>query len=52
LGFRIIQLLLSAFIISLFLGISWNVLKGFVDGYIDARNGKSFDGEKNDDEVT
>jgi hypothetical protein len=31
LGFRIIQLLLSAFIISLFLGIAWNMVRGFID---------------------
>ena len=34
-GFEIIQLLLSVFIISLFLGIGWNVVRGFIDGYRD-----------------
>ena len=47
-GFEIIQLLLSAFVISLFLGIGWNVVKGFIDGFIDARNGKSFNDKQND----
>jgi len=45
-GFKVIQILLSAFIISLFLGIAWNVLKGFIDGYMDAKNGNDYnDGE-------
>jgi hypothetical protein len=49
-GFKIIQILLSAFIISLFLGIAWNVLKGFVDGYMDARNGDDYNNKINNDE--
>jgi len=35
-GFRIIQLLVSAFVISLFFGVAWNVIRGFIDGYNDA----------------
>jgi len=49
-GSKIIQLLLSAFIISLFLGIGWNMLKGFIDGYMDARNGNEYNDKINDNE--
>ena len=49
-GFKIVQLLLSTFIISLFLGIGWNMLKGFIDGYIDARNGNEYNDKINNDE--
>jgi hypothetical protein len=49
-GFKIIQLLTSAFIISLFLGIGLNVLRGFVDGYMDARNGNDYNNKINDNE--
>jgi len=42
LGFRIIQLLISAFVISLFLGIAWNMVKGFIDGFIDARENNEY----------
>ena len=49
-GSKIIQLLLSAFIISLFLGIGWNMLKGFIDGYMDARNGNDYNDKINNNE--
>jgi hypothetical protein len=42
LGFRIIQLLLSAFIISLFLGIAWNMVRGFIDGFVDGRENNEY----------
>ena len=40
-GFKIIQLLASAFVISLFLGVALNVVRGFIDGYNDANEKKS-----------
>ena len=49
-GFKIIQLLLSAFMISLFLGIGLNVLKGFIDGFMDARNGNDYNDKINNNE--
>ena len=49
-GFKIIQLLLSAFMISLFLGIGWNVVRGFIDGFMDARNGNDYNNKMNNDE--
>ena len=45
-----IRLLLSAFIISLFFGIGWNVVRGFIDGYMDARNGNVYNDKINDNE--
>lgn len=48
-GFEIIQLLLSAFIISLFLGIGWNVVRGFIDGYMDRWEEKYLVGNNSDD---
>ena len=49
-GSKIIQLLLSAFVISLFLGIGWNVVRGFIDGFMDARNGNDYNNKINNDE--
>ena len=49
-GFKIIQLFLSAFIISLFLGIGWNMVRGFIDGFMDARNGNDYNNKINNNE--
>jgi len=50
-GFKIIQLLLSAFIISLFLGIGWNIVRGFIDGYMDRWEEKYLVGNNSDNNV-
>ena len=49
-GLKIIQILLSAFVISLFLGVGWNALKGFIDGFMDARNGNDYNNKINNNE--
>jgi hypothetical protein len=46
-GFKIIQILLSAFIISLFLGITWNMVRGFIDGFIDGRENNEYNDKEN-----
>jgi uncharacterized protein involved in exopolysaccharide biosynthesis len=45
-GSKIIQLLLSAFIISLFLGIGWNMVRGFIDGFIDGRENNEYNDKR------
>ena len=47
-GSEIIQLLLSAFVISLFLGVALNMLRGFVDGFMDGRNGNDYNDKLDD----
>jgi hypothetical protein len=46
-GFKVIQILLSAFIISLFLGIAWNIVKGFIEGFIDAGENNEYNDKEN-----
>ena len=40
---NILRLLLAFVVLSAFARVVWEFLKGFVDGYFDARNGKPFD---------
>ena len=49
-GFEVVQLLLFAFVISLFLGIAWNMIRGFVDGFVDGRNGNDYNDKLNNNE--
>lgn len=48
---KIILLVLSLFSLSLFLGLILDIIRGFIDGYFDAKNGKPFKNifDENDD---
>ena len=45
---NILRLVLAFIVLSAFARIGWDVIKGFIDGYFDARNGKPFDDKQND----
>ena len=49
---NILRLVLAFIVLSAFARIGWDVVKGFIDGYFDARNGEPFDDKKNNDEVS
>ena len=49
---NILRLVLAFIVLSAFARIGWDVVRGFIDGYFDARNGKAFDDKQNDEEVT
>ena len=49
---NILRLVLAFIVLSAFARIGWDVVKGFIDGYFDARNGEPFDNKKNNDEVS
>ena len=46
---NILRLVLAFIVLSAFARIGWEFIKGFIDGYNDARNGKPFDDKQNDD---
>ena len=46
---NILRLVLAFIVLSAFARVGFDVVKGFMDGYNDARNGKSFDDKQNDD---
>ena len=48
---KIILLVFSLFSLSLFLGLILDIIRGFIDGYFDAKNGKPFKNifDENDD---
>ena len=45
---NMLRLVLAFIVLSAFARIGWDVIKGFIDGYSDARNGKPFDDKQND----
>ena len=45
---NILRLVLAFIVLSAFARIGWDVIKGFIDGYFDARNGKPFNDKQND----
>ena len=49
---NVLRLILAFVVLSAFARIGWDVVKGFIDGYFDARNGEPFDDKKNNDEVS
>ena len=49
---NILRLVLAFIVLSAFARIGFDVVKGFIDGYFDAQNGKPFDDKQNDDEVS
>ena len=49
---NILRLVLAFIVLSAFARIGWDVVKGFIDGYFDARNGEPFDNKKYNDEVS
>ena len=49
---NILRLVLAFIVLSAFARIGFDVVKGFIDGYNDAQNGKPFDNKQNDDEVS
>ena len=49
---NVLRLVLAFVVLSAFARIGWDVVKGFIDGYFDARNGEPFDDKKNNDEVS
>ena len=48
---NILRLVLAFIVLSAFARIGFDVVKGFIDGYFDAQNGKPFDDKQNNDEV-
>ena len=40
---NILRLVLAFVVLSAFARIGWDVVRGFIDGYFDARNGRPFD---------
>ena len=49
---NILRLVLAFVVLSAFARVGFDVVKGFIDGYNDAKNGKPFDDKQNDDEVS
>ena len=49
---NILRLVLAFIVLSAFARIGFDVVKGFIDGYFDAQNGKPFDDKQNDNEVS
>ena len=44
---NILRLVLAFIVLSAFARIGFDVVKGFIDGYFDARNGEPFDDKQN-----
>ena len=47
---NILRLVLAFIVLSAFARIGWDVVKGFIDGYFDARNGNEYNDKINNDE--
>ena len=47
---NILRLILAFIVLSAFARIGWDVVKGFIDGYFDARNGNEYNDKINNDE--
>ena len=47
---NILRLVLAFVVLSAFARIGWDVVKGFIDGYFDARNGNEYNDKINNDE--
>ena len=47
---NILRLVLAFIVLSAFARIGWDVVKGFIDGYFDARNGNDYNDKINNDE--
>ena len=45
---NILRLVLAFVVLSAFARVAWEFLKGFIDGYFDAQNGKPFNDKQND----
>ena len=47
---NILRLVLAFIVLSAFARIGWDVVRGFIDGYFDARNGNEYNNKINDNE--
>ena len=47
---NILRLVLAFIVLSAFARIGWDVVRGFIDGYFDARNGNEYNDKINDNE--
>ena len=47
---NVLRLVLAFVVLSAFARIGWDVVKGFIDGYFDARNGNEYNDKINNDE--
>ena len=47
---NVLRLVLAFVVLSAFARVVWEFLKGFVDGYFDARNGNEYNDKINDNE--
>ena len=47
---NILRLVLAFIVLSAFARIGWDVVKGFIDGYFDTRNGNEYNDKINNDE--
>ena len=47
---NILRLVLAFIVLSAFARIGWDVVRGFIDGYFDARNGNEYNDKINNDE--
>jgi hypothetical protein len=49
---NMLRLVLAFIVLSAFARVGFDVVKGFIDGYKDARNGEPFNDKQNNDEVS
>ena len=47
---NVLRLVLAFIVLSAFARIGWDVVRGFIDGYFDARNGNEYNDKINNDE--
>ena len=47
---NMLRLVLAFIVLSAFARIGWDVVRGFIDGYFDARNGNEYNDKINNDE--
>ena len=47
---NVLRLILAFVVLSAFARIGWDVVRGFIDGYFDARNGNEYNDKINNDE--